>query len=313
MPSDVSTKPSDESVIFSMPEEFRHGASGTIVKPEVKAPVSKPAPVQPKPTAPLSKKPKKTIVSKKLLIVGGIVIVGFVIAGAIILQSLASQEPVEEEVPIVDSRPTEQVVEEPVEEVVEEPAEEELIEEPAELFEAEASPGKDSDSDGLSDLEETLIYETDVRLPDTDGDGFLDGNEVFNGYHPNGFSPETLLDLQTVDQFTWQETVILYHPSNWEVLETEESLVFVATTGEQFTMVRVDFGLEEITEEQIGEKIFSSTTKNQLEMIVTEDQRKAYVAVNGFVYRFTYDVGIKGTVDYLQTFQMMLNSLSLAE
>lgn len=42
---------------------------------------------------------------------------------------------------------------------------------------------KDSDLDGLSDDDET-IYKTDINNPDTDGDGYFDGEEVQNGYDP---------------------------------------------------------------------------------------------------------------------------------
>ncbi len=43
----------------------------------------------------------------------------------------------------------------------------------------------DSDNDGLTDDEER-IYGTDINNPDTDGDGYLDGQEVKNGYNPLG-------------------------------------------------------------------------------------------------------------------------------
>lgn len=44
----------------------------------------------------------------------------------------------------------------------------------------------DSDNDGLFDKEEVEIYHTDPLKVDTDGDGFSDGAEVRNGYNPNG-------------------------------------------------------------------------------------------------------------------------------
>lgn len=44
----------------------------------------------------------------------------------------------------------------------------------------------DSDNDGLNDFEEEMIYFTDMNNPDTDGDGFSDGDEVKNGYSPSG-------------------------------------------------------------------------------------------------------------------------------
>lgn len=44
----------------------------------------------------------------------------------------------------------------------------------------------DSDFDGLSDYEEVRVYGTNPLNPDTDGDGYTDGDEVKNGYNPNG-------------------------------------------------------------------------------------------------------------------------------
>jgi len=43
---------------------------------------------------------------------------------------------------------------------------------------------KDSDNDGLTDYEEKTIYQTFWYDNDTDNDGFMDGNEVANGYSP---------------------------------------------------------------------------------------------------------------------------------
>ncbi len=44
----------------------------------------------------------------------------------------------------------------------------------------------DTDGDGLFDREEIKIYDTDPLNSDTDGDGFLDGDEVKSGYNPLG-------------------------------------------------------------------------------------------------------------------------------
>lgn len=44
---------------------------------------------------------------------------------------------------------------------------------------------KDADNDGLTD-EEEVLYGTDATNPDTDGDGYLDGEEVDSGYNPAG-------------------------------------------------------------------------------------------------------------------------------
>ncbi len=48
---------------------------------------------------------------------------------------------------------------------------------------------QDSDSDGLSDLDELNIYHTDPNHPDTDQDGFLDGSEIKYNFDPNVKAP----------------------------------------------------------------------------------------------------------------------------
>lgn len=54
----------------------------------------------------------------------------------------------------------------------------------------------DSDSDGLSDTDET-IYGTDPQNQDSDNDSYLDGEEVNNGYNPLGEGK--LIDAPTAD------------------------------------------------------------------------------------------------------------------
>jgi len=47
-----------------------------------------------------------------------------------------------------------------------------------------ASVGYDKDGDGLNDVEETTVFLTDPNNPDSDGDGYLDGEEVVAGTDP---------------------------------------------------------------------------------------------------------------------------------
>lgn len=57
----------------------------------------------------------------------------------------------------------------------------------------------DSDHDGIPDLRETE-YHTDWRMPDTDGDEYLDGEEVVSGYDPAKASDDQLNTTKNVTQ-----------------------------------------------------------------------------------------------------------------
>jgi len=103
------------------------------------------------------------------------------------------------------------------------------------VFPVEVTPGVDSDSDGLTDTEEKLVYGTDSRLPDTDSDGFLDGNEVFHRYNPASLG--TLLESGVVKVITSSKSRVayeFYYPVSWDIQEQEGGFMMDAQTGEGF-------------------------------------------------------------------------------
>lgn len=55
----------------------------------------------------------------------------------------------------------------------------------------------DSDSDGLSDIEERTIYATDPNLADTDGDGYTDGEEIASRFSPRYVDRQKLVDVDS--------------------------------------------------------------------------------------------------------------------
>ncbi len=55
-----------------------------------------------------------------------------------------------------------------------------------------SNPTKDTDRDGLDDTDESY-WNTDFQNPDSDGDGFLDGEEVASGHDPLKSGPDDLL------------------------------------------------------------------------------------------------------------------------
>ncbi len=54
----------------------------------------------------------------------------------------------------------------------------------------------DSDSDGISDVDERIIYKTDPNNADSDGDGFTDGAEIVRGYDPVNAAVEAKINYQ---------------------------------------------------------------------------------------------------------------------
>lgn len=183
----------------------------------------------------------------------------------------------------------------------------------------EPTPGKDTDSDGLTDIEE-LLYGTDQRDPDSDKDTFLDGNEVFHRYHPLGEAPATLLDtgaVRELEEPTYPYT--LYYPSTWSVaLQRDDfNVTFKSARQASIAVTWSEKGsgqtlAEWMTAEKIGvkaESLKETMTKLGYYGLVSEDDRTAYVDIGDAVITMEYDLGEKNQIEYLQTFQMMVNSL----
>ena len=296
-----------EARVFSMPERYRHGAQATLHQPETKAaptptievktpglPIAPKAP--PKPVLPK----RKASMTKKILIIGIVVLLLLSIGGYFLLRSVDEAPSPPPTTTTSRPAPVREVVAE-VEEVAEVDEEES---EPEEVFPLEVTPGTDSDSDGLTDIEENLVYDTDPKRPDTDADGFLDGNEVFHGYNPGGTAPGTLLGSGLVVLATGSSngtSYEYYYPSAWDLEEVAGEIVLDAQTGEGFRISVVEGELPE------GDV---RTTKTGLSYILSDDQLTATIELDSVVFMVKYDTGIKSKVDYLQTFQMMLNSVT---
>jgi len=71
----------------------------------------------------------------------------------------------------------------------------------------------DADKDGLSNIEESY-WNTDFQNPDTDGDGFKDGEEVASGHDPNKAGPDdSLKDINLTEKLAELTASGLYEGS----------------------------------------------------------------------------------------------------
>lgn len=182
-------------------------------------------------------------------------------------------------------------------------------------------PGTDTDSDGLTNVEE-LLYGTDFRSPDTDGDTFLDGNEVFHRYDPNGLAPSTLLDTGAVRVLERSEVPFtLYYPASWtvSVLPEATQVNFRLAGGSSFSLVYE--AKDALTDLSAWMKTKSISTKDTEETLTKEgyparighDGRMMYLDLGDWVVSATYDLGDGLSIDFLQTFKMMTNSILLTD
>jgi hypothetical protein len=108
----------------------------------------------------------------------------------------------------------------------------------------------------------------------------------------------------------------LNYPTIWDIELTDEELILDATTGEGFRLTYHQKEPRQPLDEWVElwldlEDETSGVTKNGLVLIQTQDQLTNYIDLGYAVLEFTYDTGIKTRVDYLQTYQMMLNSIRI--
>ncbi|MBU1907594.1 hypothetical protein KKF59_00490 [Patescibacteria group bacterium] len=180
----------------------------------------------------------------------------------------------------------------------------------AEVVQPVAAP--DSDSDGLSDAEETL-FGTSAMNADSDGDGYSDGSEVTNGYDP-ATSGQTLAgsSMFAVNDIggTWSVLV----PSAWRVSPDVESGVFKVDTGELTTF--------ELTSEEVASGIDFNPPSSEVgpfrkftneagyQVWMSNDGLTAYVLEGNSLLTARYMTNGAPTYDYPAIFEYLVQSVT---
>ena len=193
---------------------------------------------------------------------------------------------------------------------------------PAPVVQSLPPGGLDSDSDGLSDAEE-LLFGTDARVPDSDKDGFLDGNEVFHLYNPAATAPVRLVDSGLVNQLTSPSGWSIYIPKSFtsSIDAVDNSRAIIRSgQGETYRIEIVDnpqklpildwYLATNPGTASTGPRLI--TTKGGLEGLLGADRLDAFFAWDGKIFKIVYDNGTKAFINFRTTFEMMLNSLELS-
>lgn len=260
---------------------------------------------------------RKPVILSVLLILLGLLIV----VGVFVWLWLSA----EEDSPIEDDLTTEMV--EDIEPVVRpEPLPEPEI--------VELQPGRDTDSDGLTDVEERL-YGTDPRNPDTDGDSFLDGNEVFNLYDPLEPAPAPLSLSRFINNYRHSGEVSFnfFYPNAWDVqslsvnnvltvdnfldgvsIRTLTSSVLSMQVLEPDEGIELSEFFEAIIEERgVENDILRYISKAGYVGYQTEGKRMAMIEAGDYWVLFEYDTRNDRFIEHLMTFQMIMNSFIINE
>ncbi|NQT49809.1 hypothetical protein HQ571_03905 [Candidatus Kuenenbacteria bacterium] len=186
-----------------MPEEQKPVEdmfAGVEKTPEVS--VAQPQPVQP--VQPIQPVPKTKSYLPAIIVLVIIVLIA-ILAGVVVFKFVLNSDKNDPTDAVVQEQEEEEDEKKEVEDTAvktDEPAEKKAQDSDsdglsnAEESELGTNPMKmDTDADGVFDYDEVKLYKTDPLDSDTDGDSFLDGEEILKGYNPKG--PGKLLNFES--------------------------------------------------------------------------------------------------------------------
>jgi len=186
------------------------------------------------------------------------------------------------------------------------------------------SDSTDIDSDDLTDEEEE-VFEVDSGTWDTDGDGYFDGQEVRNLYHPNQQAPAPLPDSDLVEEYVSpQFGYRVFYPSQWESASVNadgRAVLFNAITGDYILVRAVEKEPNESFNEWFTRKIEDQSrtelTEFENKYNVTgyrrDDDLVAYFPGEEEVYILIYNPGVQDQIPYREIMKMMVQSFRLED
>ncbi len=194
---------------------------------------------------------------------------------------------------------------------------------PAEFPSLLLTNSADLDNDNLTDLEEEQIYQTDASVPDTDGDKYNDGHEVFYLYNPDGTKPMKLIDSGLVKDYSnptfgYQ----IYYPAQWALGSVDpegRQVLFSTLTGENIEARVVDlngqsfgdwFAANAPGQNYSDLKDFIGSFKET--GLMRLDKLVYYFTDNSRLYIISYHTTDSATVNFRATLEMMARSFRLS-
>ncbi len=181
-------------------------------------------------------------------------------------------------------------------------------------------PGIDTDSDGLTDLEETTIYGSDPRNSDSDSDSFIDGNEVLHLYDPTRPSPARLEENPRLTAFSADFPFQFVFPKIWATVPPgapppQATTAEIILSGGEKISLKVESAIKEEAVLIAAQRLFPTlvfsrfTTKTGLEAAKNLEERVIIILAKDKLLLARYDLGANRTIEFLRSFEMMMQSL----
>lgn len=179
--------------------------------------------------------------------------------------------------------------------------------------------GPDVDNDDLTNVEE-LLFGSDIDKQDTDGDSYLDGNEIINLYDPLSTTGK-LADNITIAKVFYNETQnysVLY-PAKWmsenRTSDYKETVFYDDKNGDFFTihvydnpqaLTLLNWYLTSAQGTKSEDLIVFNAKK--VDGLATKDMMNVYFSVNEKIYLLSYKILNEKELNYYSTFLMFAKS-----
>ncbi|HCC22152.1 TPA: hypothetical protein DEP86_01980 [Candidatus Uhrbacteria bacterium] len=187
----------------------------------------------------------------------------------------------------------------------------------------EPVPSVDTDSDGLTDAEETIIYGSDPNISNSDGDSFVDLNEVLNLFDPAKKEPARLGDNPGISTYRNVDYGIeIFYPTAWgkSDLPAEQSVRFSSSTGETFKITLFTKQSETTLDDWLRSapvggvsavgQAGRSINRHGYEQVTMSDRRTVLISDGMNVALLRYELEGQLEVRYRVTLSVMANSLT---
>ncbi|PJE76078.1 hypothetical protein COV04_00920 [Candidatus Uhrbacteria bacterium CG10_big_fil_rev_8_21_14_0_10_48_11] len=173
----------------------------------------------------------------------------------------------------------------------------------------------DTDSDGLTDVEE-LLYGTNPEKPDSDTDGYGDLEELKNGYDPLGAGKLSTTKL-LISYHDGSNRFTANYPASWNVQPVgKDGIQFISATGESIAvLVQGNSKALPLTDWYRASVNGGDSTTPPLEMvgehtgIFAPDRQTFYVASTKTpttIYAISLASGAKTNLDFRATYELFI-------